>query len=68
MRLLAGDRFLLCSDGMYDYVEDEEICGIAAAQSPLNTCRQLVDLARERGGGDNISVAVAELRPLDSSN
>jgi len=68
MRLLAGDRFLLCSDGMYDYMEDEEICQVAAAQSPLNACRQLVDIARERGGGDNISVAIAELRPLDNLN
>ena len=68
MHLLAGDRFLLCSDGMYDYIEDEEICQVAALQSPQNACQQLVDIARERGGGDNISVAIAELRSLDNLN
>ena len=68
MRLLAGDRFLLCSDGMYDLVEDEEICKVTAEYSPLNACRQLVDIARQRGGGDNISVAIAELKQLDHAN
>jgi serine/threonine protein phosphatase PrpC len=34
----------------------------------LNACRQLVDIARERGGGDNISVVIVELRPLDNTN
>jgi protein phosphatase len=68
MRLRAGDRFLLCSDGMYDYIEDEEIRRVATAESPLNACRQLVDIARERGGGDNISVVIVELRPLDNTN
>jgi protein phosphatase len=68
MHLLAGDRFLLCSDGLYGEIEDEEIGRVAAVQSPLNACRQLVDIARERGGGDNISVAIAELRPLDNKN
>ena len=63
--LLAEDRFLLCSDGMYDQIEDEEICGIVSSQSPADACRQLVDIARQRGGGDNISVAVVALRPVN---
>jgi protein phosphatase len=65
LHLLADDRFLLCSDGMYDQIEDEEICWLVSSQSPANACRQLVDIARQRGGGDNISVAVVALRPVD---
>jgi len=50
---------------MYDQIEDEEICWLVSSQSPANACRQLVDIARQRGGGDNISVAVVALRPVD---
>jgi protein phosphatase len=62
--LLPGDRFLLCSDGMYDQIEDEEIYAIVSNESPTGACRRLVDCARERGGGDNISVAIVALKPI----
>jgi len=64
--LLLGDRFLLCSDGLYDKIEDEEICGLVCRLSPDTACQQLVDIARQRGGDDNISVAVVSLRPAAS--
>ena len=60
--LRAGDRFLLCSDGLYDLVEDEEIKQIVLASDPQNACENLVALAKERGGHDNITVTIASLK------
>jgi protein phosphatase len=60
--LKADDRFLLCSDGLYDLVEDEEIKQIVLASDPQNACENLVALAKERGGHDNITVTIASLK------
>jgi protein phosphatase len=53
-----GDIFLLCSDGLTRHVHDEEIQEILTHQEPVRAGRILIDLANERGGEDNISVAV----------
>ena len=59
-RLLTGDRILVCSDGVNAHVEDSEIEQILSLdQSPGETCQQLIDLANERGGRDNITAVVA---------
>ena len=52
------DALLMCSDGLHDLVEDWELGRIIAAQPPEASARQLIELARERGGHDNITVAV----------
>jgi serine/threonine protein phosphatase PrpC len=59
----AGDRFLLCSDGLYDLVEDEEIKGIVMLSAPQTACERLIALAKERGGHDNITVGIVSLKP-----
>ncbi|HEX8186202.1 MAG TPA: Stp1/IreP family PP2C-type Ser/Thr phosphatase [Blastocatellia bacterium] len=56
-----GDIFLLCSDGLYDLVEDEEIKQAVLISDPHTACQRLVALARERGGPDNISVGIVRL-------
>lgn len=56
-----GDRFLLCSDGLYDLVEDEEIRRAVEDGEPAAACEKLIALAKERGGHDNISVGVVSL-------
>ena len=54
-----GDLFVLCSDGLTGLVLDEEIAEAANAGTDLDaTCAQLVDLANERGGEDNITVVL----------
>lgn len=53
-----GDIFFLCSDGLTRHVFDEEIQEILTHQEPLKASRILIDLANDRGGEDNISVAV----------
>ncbi|BBL57244.1 protein phosphatase [Methylomonas koyamae] len=56
-----GDCFVLCSDGLYDLVGDGEIAEISAARPAQEACKVLVDLANQRGGYDNISVAVVKI-------
>jgi protein phosphatase len=54
----GGDRFLLCSDGLYDLVEDQEIMEAVLASDSNSACAGLITLAKDRGGYDNITVAV----------
>ena len=58
--LLAGDVIVLCSDGVYDDVTDEELASIATAQPAQAAAQALVDLANERGGSDNITATVLQ--------
>jgi serine/threonine protein phosphatase PrpC len=56
-----GDRFLLCSDGLSNLVETEEVrSALATGADPAEVCRSLVALANERGGDDNITVIAVE--------
>ena len=60
LRLEDGDRLLLCSDGLTDLVDDEAIAAtLSSTPVPRDTCAQLVKLALERGGRDNITAVVA---------
>jgi serine/threonine protein phosphatase PrpC len=63
----AGDQFVLCSDGLYDLVEDDEIREVARSRTPAAACAALVAMARERGGHDNITVAVAHVATLQTA-
>jgi serine/threonine protein phosphatase PrpC len=58
--LQAGDRLLLCSDGLSEHVEDEEMANALRQHTPEEAIPQLIALANERGGNDNISVLVAQ--------
>lgn len=62
-KLVEGDAFLLCSDGLWAHFSDAELAEIIARQSARQAAEQLVSLARERarGGGDNISLALVKL-------
>ncbi|MBS4008295.1 MAG: Stp1/IreP family PP2C-type Ser/Thr phosphatase [Clostridium sp.] len=54
--LQAGDLILLCTDGLYGLVDDEELLReTQASDSPENILERLVELANERGGIDNIT-------------
>ena len=58
-----GDAFLLCSDGLYDLVEDAEIKDAVLSTTPLSACEDLIALAKQRGGHDNVTVGIISLRP-----
>ncbi|MFC1889703.1 Stp1/IreP family PP2C-type Ser/Thr phosphatase [Thermodesulfobacteriota bacterium] len=54
-----GDIFIICSDGLWDVVNDEEIEDVAYHEKdPQCACDRLVSLANERGGPDNISILI----------
>jgi protein phosphatase len=56
-----GDTVVLCCDGLSNLVSEEEILGVATRE-PLDTSpEQLVELANERGGDDNITVIVVKV-------
>jgi len=58
----AGDVILLCSDGLVNHVSDEEIARVALTQTdPDAICDELVALANQRGGRDNITVVVVRV-------
>jgi len=64
VHLSPGDRILLCTDGLWEPVTDEEIHRIVMQSSnPQVACQELVGLANQRGGKDNISLIIAEMGP-----
>jgi PPM family protein phosphatase len=54
--LRRGDVFLLCTDGLTNHVTDTEIGKLAADRDPKSACVDLIKLALERGGTDNVTV------------
>jgi len=59
-----GDRFLLCSDGLHDLVTDDEIAAALSGAEDLHAaCERLIELAKERGGHDNITVGIVGVVP-----
>jgi PPM family protein phosphatase len=59
--LQAGDRILLCTDGLWSVVSEVELGDAVRFHSPGKACRSLVDLALERGGPDNVTVLVLHI-------
>ncbi|WP_328850975.1 protein phosphatase 2C domain-containing protein [Micromonospora globbae] len=58
----AGDRLLLCSDGLSDYVDDEAIAVTLGAYGDRQLCgEQLVKLAHQAGAPDNVTVVVSDV-------
>jgi protein phosphatase len=55
--------FLLCSDGLTKHVTDDEIAAeLKSLASSEKSCRNLLDLALDRGGSDNVTVLIARAR------
>jgi protein phosphatase len=58
----AGDLYLMCSDGLSDMIDDVAIGNVVSSELELDQkAKQLIDLANENGGRDNISVLMVEL-------
>jgi protein phosphatase len=60
----AQDCFVLCSDGLYDLVPDDEIKQSILTFAPQEACEQLIACANERGGHDNITVGVVQVKRI----
>ena len=59
--LQRGDRYLLCSDGLTEMVDDREIGRLVAASPPRDAVMRLIDTANGRGGLDNITAVIIEV-------
>ena len=61
--LYPGDTFLLCSDGLTNHVPDALISEVVSLYAPMEATQQLVQLANQHGGSDNITVEVIRYDP-----
>ncbi len=65
--LKENDYYLLCSDGLTNMLEDKEILEIVKGNGPRSACQQLIDIANERGGEDNITVVIIHVEHLSDN-
>ena len=57
--VLEGDTLLLCTDGLTNYVEEQDI--LKQSAQPLELCCDtLIELAKQNGGGDNITITAVQ--------
>ncbi len=59
--LLTGDILLLCTDGLWSLLSDQELLEALQSLSPTDACRELVRRAKERGAPDNITLQVLRI-------
>ena len=65
--LEAGDTLLLCSDGLHGQVLDTELAAAVTGHNLDQASRDLIKLANERGGPDNITVVLARMSREDDT-
>jgi serine/threonine protein phosphatase PrpC len=58
LSLEDGDSLVLCTDGLWGLVNEREVASVIHENSPGDACRELVKMALQRGGPDNITVLV----------
>jgi serine/threonine protein phosphatase PrpC len=60
--LKPGDKLLLCSDGLWEMVHQQDLLqALSAQESPQSICNRLIDKANENGGEDNISAVIVQV-------
>ncbi len=66
--VLPGDLYMLCSDGLHGYLEDEEAGVLLAAALPAELPKKLIELANARGGKDNITAIVVNVEGASAAD
>jgi protein phosphatase len=61
LNLEKGDALVLCTDGLWGLVSEQELETVINSNGPSESCAALVRMALERGGPDNITVQVLRL-------
>lgn len=64
--VLAGDRFLICTDGLHGYLEESEIARMFDENPVHLVSERFVALANERGGSDNITSIIVQVPDSES--
>ena len=65
-QIFPGDVLLLCSDGLHNSVSLDDCAGIVTPDCSLEVAAEsLVDLAKERDGGDNISIQLIRIKEVE---
>jgi len=59
--LEAGDMLLLCTDGLWSLVGDQDLARVAQSNRPAEACHKLVEMAIERGAPDNITLQLLRI-------
>jgi serine/threonine protein phosphatase PrpC len=60
--LQKGDVLVLCTDGLWSLLSEDEIQNVVAANEPLEACQALIQMVKDRGGPDNITLQVLRLK------
>jgi PPM family protein phosphatase len=63
--LQAGDRMLLCSDGLSDFVDSQSLIDAMSIPDPQAACDDLIQCALATGGKDNITVVLCDARDAE---
>jgi serine/threonine protein phosphatase PrpC len=59
--ILPGDQFLLCSDGLHSYLDDQKIIDLLTSEDIVDVPKKLIDFANAGGGHDNITAVVVRV-------
>jgi serine/threonine protein phosphatase PrpC len=67
-QLKPGDVLMCCSDGVWHYFSPNELGSVLSSLSPREATEFLIEKARSRGrgGGDNLSLAIVKVEPLEA--
>jgi protein phosphatase len=68
LELEAGDALVLCTDGLWSQVSEKELLGVVSSNRPAAACTELVRIARDRGGPDNITLQILLVGENGSAN
>ena len=63
IELQDGDVLVLCTDGLWSLLSDHEIHTVVVEHKPTDACRALIQMTKDRGGPDNITVEILRLSP-----
>jgi serine/threonine protein phosphatase PrpC len=61
LTLEVGDSLVLCTDGLWSQVKEQDIVGIISRNTAAESCRAMMNLALQRGGPDNITLQILKV-------
>jgi len=61
LTLEGGDSLLLCTDGLWSLVADQDLASVVRSNTPAQACAALVQMALDRGGPDNVTVLILRI-------